>query len=109
MPFHPKLGEILDPFRGKSGPLFSYKNDQALKGQFRDKILQFKGEDFKPVGSHTPRHSLGAYLRNDAKWQWADIQMFLCHRKASITARYTHENIEHLRALIERLPLDGGA
>jgi integrase len=109
LPFHPRLSETLSEYRGRSGPLFSYKCDRRLSFAFREKILEYKGEGFVPCGSHTPRHSLGAYLRNVAKWQWADIRMFLCHRPQGITARYTHDDVEHLRELIERLPLDGGA
>lgn len=103
IPLHPQLINYLADIP-TAGKIFDYKYFGSLSIEFSKKIRKFKGESFTPAGSHTPRHSLGAYLRNEKKWPWADIQMFLCHHPNTVTHRYTHDNIEHLRPMVEALP-----
>lgn len=105
IPLHPQLMDYINDIPA-AGKIFDYKYFGSLSIEFANKIRKLKGPDFTPAGTHTPRHSLGAYLRNEKKWQWADIQMFLCHHPNSVTHRYTHDNIEHLRPLVNELPFE---
>ena len=62
----------------------------------------------KNVGSHSPRHSISAYLRNEAGWDRDWIGYFLGHTNKDVTGVYTHEHLEKLRKMLNALPLDGG-
>lgn len=110
LPLHPALVDIVRPYVRQSGKLFAYKGPGSFSFQCGDKIRQLKGDSFRPSGSHTPRHSLARYLRNEMKWPIPDIALFLCHRPKTVTQRiYTHDSVEYLRELVDKLPLDGGA
>lgn len=101
---HPQLHQHLQNHRQDHGPLFTFKNPGSLGLEFRKKIHRLKGPDFTPCGTHTPRHSLGAYLRNVAKWPRENIALFLTHTPQGVTGKYTHDNIELIREPVSQLP-----
>lgn len=87
-----------------SGLVFSYRYWGSLSAEFSNKIQRLKGDGFHPAGSHTPRHSLGSFLRNEANWRHEDIKLFLCHHRSDVTWLYTHDDVERLRGIVNELP-----
>ena len=104
IPLHPILIGYLEPVRQVKGKLFdlNIKND-SVSHVYGKTIRALKGDNFKPSGTHTPRHSLGSYLENEADWRQEDISLFLCHRRNSITFRYTHSKVSKLQKLVDKL------
>jgi len=103
IPLHPVLGNYLSGLVGQTGPLFNYSFG-SVSIEFSAKVRMLKGNEFRPVGSHTPRHSLAAYFWNELDWPEKDVAAFLCHHPSSVTYRYIHENMERIRPQVEALP-----
>jgi hypothetical protein len=101
---HANLRPYLEPLRGKSGRVFSFRYWGSIDAEFGTKIKRMKGDDFRPSGGYTPRKSLGSYLRNDANWRHEDIKLFLTHHRNDVTWLYTNDQPERIRSLVEALP-----
>lgn len=104
---HPQLFDCVKHLKDKRGRISQYSDSDALALVFRKKIRKFKGSQLEGlhVGCHTPRRSLGAYLRNVAKWPKENIKIFLGHHGYDDdTDLYTFETLELIRDDVNRLP-----
>lgn len=83
------------------------KHDNKFGQMFRYSIERLY-PDLKGIGTHSPRHWLGSYLRNSSDFDHDWIGFMLGHTGKDVTAVYTHEKLEKLREMLNKLPLDGG-
>jgi integrase len=102
---HPNLISYLEHLREFKGSVFGYTNEQSLSLLFRQKIRQYLGSKLsgQRLGTHTPRRSLGYYLRHVARWRKEDIRIFLGHHD-DVTDLYLSESIETIRDAVNALP-----
>lgn len=61
----------------------------------------------KPITPHKLRHTFATLLHSH-RVDILEIKELLGHRNVSTTMIYTHTNVEHLRAAVDRLPEMGG-
>lgn len=104
---HPQLLPYFESVKGMRGRILNYVDSDSLGLVFRKKITRFKSGDLKAfqIGCHTPRRSLGAYLRNVAKWPKENIKIFLGHHGFDDdTDLYTFDSLEIIRQAVNALP-----
>lgn len=109
LPFRVEVARILAAYRGRKGPLFDFTraySEHTIGKIFGNRIIELKGKEFHKPGSHTPRHSFGAFLRESGV-KWEDIQFLLGHKILGVTDRYTHDTVERLIGILDTLNFDG--
>lgn len=104
---HSELLKYIESVKSMIGRIMSYSSSDALGLVFRKKIVEYKNDPLKDmhVGCHTPRRSLGAYLRNVVKWPKENIKIFLGHHGYDDdTDLYTFDQLEIIRDSVNALP-----
>lgn len=101
----PVLAAVRGPKPPEPGLLFlSTRSGAALDGNDLCRIVQKAARLAKiavHVTTHTLRHACATHLL-EGKADLRHIQQLLGHRKLSTTERYTHTDIGHLHAVLER-------
>ena len=110
-PFHRNLAKYLKMYFAEyqlnDDDLLISENKNNFSQKFNYSIRRIL-TGVKNIGTHTPRHSISSYLRNQAGWDHDWIGYFLLHTAKDITGIYTHEHMDKLREKINALALDGG-
>ncbi|MEO0793522.1 MAG: site-specific integrase [Verrucomicrobiota bacterium] len=126
VPIHPYLRRHLICWRCRNGfdllfpRLSEYKSPHWVSAKFVDMILpeagfetaqarrEGGGRNVKPYSFHSLRHTLNTAL-NVAGATETDRMRIVGHESKVVSRGYTHAQLEHVSAVLARLPRPGGA